>query len=185
MDLVHKTVNRATLRSMVDLRIEHGRSSPEWGRAGVPVLGSSPWQRGEQEERMGIFTPGCMSWWWGSDGRASAKGGGGEGSSMRRCLGREGEERGAEMSAVNMAGGVAPFYRVREAVEGSGGSQPARWVFKGFKRRGRGFDGVWLDEGRERDGARLGFSWCTGGARRTTAAAGRTVAAALATEGRR
>jgi hypothetical protein len=28
---------------------------------------------------------------------------------------RGGEERGARMSAVEMVGGVAPFYRVREA----------------------------------------------------------------------
>jgi hypothetical protein len=58
-------------------------------------------------------------------------------------------------------------------------------VFEGFKRSGRGFHGDWLDEGRGRDGARLGFLWCTGGARRTTAAAGRTVEAVLATEGGR
>jgi hypothetical protein len=58
-------------------------------------------------------------------------------------------------------------------------------VFEGFKRSGRGFDGDWLHEGRGRDGARLGFLWCTGGARRTTAAAGRTVAVVLATEGGR
>jgi hypothetical protein len=77
---------------------------------------------------MGILTPSGMSWWRGSDGRASAKGGGGGASSTRRCSGREGEERGAEMSAVKMVGGVTPFYRVREAVEGSGGGWPTRWV---------------------------------------------------------
>jgi hypothetical protein len=44
--------------------------------------------------------------------------------------------RGAEMSAVKMVGGVAPFYRVREAVEGSGGGRPVRWVLipVGFRR---------------------------------------------------
>jgi hypothetical protein len=68
---------------------------------------------------MGILTPGGMSWWRDSDGWASAKGGGGGESSTRRCSGREGEERGVEMSAVKMAEGVAAFYRVREAVEGS------------------------------------------------------------------
>jgi hypothetical protein len=41
--------------------------------------------------------------------------------------------------------GVAPFYRVGEAVEGNGGVRPARWVLTPpvsmvFKRRGRGFD---------------------------------------------
>jgi hypothetical protein len=35
--------------------------------------------------------------------------------SALKCSGRGGEERGARMSAVEMAGGVAPFYRVREA----------------------------------------------------------------------
>jgi hypothetical protein len=136
VDLVHETVNRATLRSTVDPRTERGRSSPECGRASVPVLGTSPWQRGEQEERMGILTPGGTSWWRGSDGRASAKEGGGGASSTRRCSGHEGEERGAEMSAVKMAEGVAAFYRVREAVEGSGGGRPARWVLipVGFRR---------------------------------------------------
>jgi hypothetical protein len=128
VDLVHETVNRTTLRSTVDPRIERGRSSSECGRTGVSVLGTSLWRRGEQEERMGIFTPGGTSWWRGSDGRASAKGGGGGASSTRRCSGREGEERGAEMSTVKMAGGVAPFYRVREAMEGSGGDRPTRWV---------------------------------------------------------
>jgi hypothetical protein len=128
VDLVHETVNRATLWSTVDLRTEHGRSSPECGRASVPVLGTSPWQCGEQEERMGILTLGGTSWWRGSDGQKSAKGGGSGASSMRRCSGHEREERGVEMSAVKMAGGVAPFYRVREAVEGSGEGQPARWL---------------------------------------------------------
>jgi hypothetical protein len=37
---------------------------------------------------------------------------------MRRCSGHGGEERGAEMNEVEMVGGVAPFYRVGEAVEG-------------------------------------------------------------------
>jgi hypothetical protein len=79
---------------------------------------------------MGILTPGGTSWWRGSDGRASAKGGSDGASSMRRCSGHGDEERGAEMSAVEMVRGVAPFYRVGEAVEGSGGGRPARWVLK-------------------------------------------------------
>jgi hypothetical protein len=121
VDLVHETVNRATLWSTVDPRTERGRSSPECGHASVPVLGTSPWQRGEQEERMGILTLGGTSWWRGSDGRASAKGGDGRASSTSRCLGHEGEERGVEMSTVKMARGVAPFYRVPEAVGRRGG----------------------------------------------------------------
>jgi hypothetical protein len=96
--------------------------------AGVPMHGTSPWRRGEQEEQMGILTPGGTRWWRGSDGRALAKGGDGRASSTRRCLEREGEERGAKKSTVKMAGVVAPFYRVRKAVEGSGGGQPVRWV---------------------------------------------------------
>jgi hypothetical protein len=80
--------------------------------------------------------PGGMSWWRGSDGQASAKGGSDGASSTRRCSGREGEERGGEMSTVKMVRGVAPFYRVREAVEGSGGGRPARWILNpvGFRR---------------------------------------------------
>jgi hypothetical protein len=105
----------------VDPQTERGRSSPGCGRIGVPVLGTSPWQRGEQEERTEILTPGGASGRRGSDDRASAKGGGGGANSTTRGLGREGGERGADLSTVKMAGGVAPFYRAREAVEGSGG----------------------------------------------------------------
>jgi hypothetical protein len=105
-------------------------SSPEEGHAGVPVHKTSSWRWGEQEERMGILTPGGTRWWRGSDGQALVKGGGSRASSTRRCSGHEGEERGAEMSAVKMAGGVAPFYRARKAVEGSGGDRLARWVLK-------------------------------------------------------
>jgi hypothetical protein len=107
--------------STVDPRSKRDRSSQECEHAGVPVLGTSPWQRGEQEERTGILTPGGASGWRGSDGRASAKGGGGGANSTTRVSGREGGERGADLSTVEMAGGVAPFYCVREAVEGSRG----------------------------------------------------------------
>jgi hypothetical protein len=123
-----RAVDRWCFRSTMDPQAERGRSSPEEGHAGVPVHGTSPWRRGEQEERMGFLTPGGTSWWRGSDGRASVKGGGGGVSSMRRCSGREGEERRAKMSTVKMAGGVVPFYRVWEAMEGSGGGRPVRWV---------------------------------------------------------
>jgi hypothetical protein len=114
---------RATVHgSTVDPQTERGRSSPECGRAGVPVLGTSSWQHGEQEERTGILTPGGTSGWRGSDGQATAKGRGGGANSMTRGSGREGGERGVDLSTVKMAGGVALFYMVREAVEGSGGS---------------------------------------------------------------
>jgi hypothetical protein len=107
--------------STVDPRTERGWSSPECGRTGVPVLGTSPWQCGEQEERTGILTPGGARGWRGSDGWASVKGGGGGANSMTRGSGCEGGQRGVDLSVVKMAGGVAPFYRVREAVEGSRG----------------------------------------------------------------
>jgi hypothetical protein len=187
MDLVHKTVNWATLRSTMDLRTERGRSSPECRHAGIPVHRTSPWQCGEQDERMGILTPGGTSWWRGSDGRALAKGGSGRASSMRRCSGHEGEERGAWWRCLGV---WRPF--IGPGRQWRGAEAVSRWcgfyspsVFEGFKRRGRGFDEVWLDEGRGRDDAWLGFSRCTGGAWRTTAATGRTVAVALATEGGR
>jgi hypothetical protein len=70
---------------------------------------------------MGILTPGGTRWWRVSDGWASAKGGDDGARSMRRCSGHGGEERGAGMSTVEMAGGVAPFYRVGEA-----GRRPAQ-----------------------------------------------------------
>jgi hypothetical protein len=96
----------------VDPRTERDRSSPGCGRTGVSVLGTLPWQRGEQEERTRILTPGGASGRRGSDGRASEKGGGGGANSTTRGMGHEGGERGADLSAVKLAGGVAPFYRV-------------------------------------------------------------------------
>jgi hypothetical protein len=84
-------------------------SSPEEGRASVPVHGTSPWWRGEQEEQMGILTPSGTSWWRDSNEQASVKGGGGGASSTRRLSGHGGEERGAEMSAVEMVGVWRPF----------------------------------------------------------------------------
>jgi hypothetical protein len=52
-----RAVDRWCFRSTMDPRAKRGRSSPEEGRAGVPVHGTSPWWRGEQEERIGILTP--------------------------------------------------------------------------------------------------------------------------------
>jgi hypothetical protein len=66
----------------------------------------------------------------------------------RRARPSEQGEEGmmTEMSCGGGGWGVAPFYRVGEAVEGSEGSRPVRWVLtplvsKVFKRRGRVFDG--------------------------------------------
>jgi hypothetical protein len=133
--------------STVDPRTERGRSSPECGRVDVPVLGTSPWQRGEQEERTGILTLGGASGWRGSDGRASAKGRGGGANSMTRGSRCEGGERGADLCTVKMARGVAPFYRVREVVEESGGGAVRRTAdgasstpVTGVEARGQPFD---------------------------------------------
>jgi hypothetical protein len=153
---------RATVHgSTVDPWMERGRSSPGCGCTGVPVLGTSLWQRGEQEERTGILTPGGASGRRGSDGRASAKGGGGGANSTTRGLGREGGERGADLSVVKMVGGVAPFYRVREAVKGSGGGAvrgtaggTSSTPITGVEARGRPFD----EGGNEGEGTPVRFN---------------------------
>jgi hypothetical protein len=150
--------------STVDPRTERDRSSPECGHASVPMLGTSPWQHGEQEERTGILTPGGASGWRGLDGWASAKGGGGGANSMTRGSGREGGERGVDLSTVKMAGGVAPFYRVREAVEGSRGSAvrgtaggASSTPVTGVEARGRPFDeGEMKGRGRQFDSTPTG-----------------------------
>jgi hypothetical protein len=173
--------------------MEHGRSTPECGCTGVPVLGTSPWQHGEQEERTGILTSGGASGWRGSDGRASVKGRSGGANSMTRGSGREGGERGADLSTVKMVRGVAPFYRVREAVEGIGGgavrgtaggasSTPVTRV----EARGRPFDeGEMKGRGHQFDSTPTGCGWATdGGVRSGGKPAGR-VAAARAGGGRR
>jgi hypothetical protein len=151
--------------------MERGRSSPGCGRTGVTVLGTSPWQRGEQEERTGILTPGGASGWRGSDGRASAKGGGGRANSTTRGLGREGGERGVDLSAVKMASGVAPFYRVREAMEGSGGGAvrgtaggASSTPVTGVEARGRPFDEGEMKETQHRfNSTPAGCGWETDG----------------------
>jgi hypothetical protein len=166
--------------STVDPRTERGRSSPGFGRIGVPVLGTSSWQRVEQEERTGIRTPGGASGRRGSDGRASAKGGGGGANSTTRGLGHEGGERGADLSAVKMSGGVKPFYGVWEAVEGSGGgavrgtaggasSTPVTDV----EARGRPFDeGEMKGRGHRFDSTLAGCGWATDGGVRSGGGSG-------------
>jgi hypothetical protein len=124
------SMDRKGLRSTMNRWTGAAGSLPEEGRTDVPVHGTSPWRCEEQEEWMGILTPGGTKWWRGLDGRALTKGGDGRASSTRRCSGHEGVERGGEMSVVKMVGGVAPFYRVWKAVEGSRGDQPVRWVLK-------------------------------------------------------
>jgi hypothetical protein len=178
--------------STVDPRTERGRSSPGCGRTGAPVLGALPWQRGEQEERTGILTPGGASGRRGSDGRASAKGGGGGANSTTRGLGREGGERGADLSAVKMAGGVAPFYRVRDAVEGSGGGAVRGTVggasstpVTGVEARGRPFDeGEMKGRGHRFNSTPTGCGWATDGGVRSGGKPAGWAAAARAGGGR-
>jgi hypothetical protein len=62
------------------------------------------------------------------------------------------------MSCGGGGRGVAPFYRVGEAVEGSGGGRPVRWVLtppvsKVLKGGGGDLMGSRVDEGRGRGGA--------------------------------
>jgi hypothetical protein len=129
---------------------------------------------------MGILTPGGASGWRGSDGRASVKLGGGGANSMTRGSGREGGERGADLSAVKMAGGVAPFYRVREAVEGSGGgavrgmaSGASSTPVTGVEASGRSFDeGEMEGRGRWFDSTPTGWGWATDGSVRSGGGSG-------------
>jgi hypothetical protein len=86
----------------------------------VPVFRTSPWRCGEQEKGMGIPTPVGTRRWRGLDGLASAKGGGGRVSSMRRCSGRGGEGRRRAASAVWRGGGGGAFYRLGEEGRRSG-----------------------------------------------------------------
>jgi hypothetical protein len=53
-------MDRKGLWSMMNQWTGVAGSSLEEGCAGVPVHGTSPWWRGEQEEWMGILTPGGM-----------------------------------------------------------------------------------------------------------------------------
>jgi hypothetical protein len=69
--------------------------------------------------------------------------------------------RGGDDDGTSCGGGsrgVAPFYRVGEVVEGSGGGQPVRWVLtppvlKVLKAGGGDSTGSRLDEGRGRGGS--------------------------------
>jgi hypothetical protein len=56
MDLVHETVNRATLRSMVDPWIEPDQSSPQCGLAGATEAQSSTREDQKEEAWSGILT---------------------------------------------------------------------------------------------------------------------------------
>jgi hypothetical protein len=96
------------------------RNLPKRELTDVPVCGTSPWWHGEQEKGTRIPTPVGMRLRRGSDGGASVKGGGGGTSSMRRCSRHGGEERRRAVSAVWRGGGGGTFYRLEEAVEGTG-----------------------------------------------------------------
>jgi hypothetical protein len=82
--------------------------------------------------------------------------------SASKCSGRGGEERGARMSAVEMARGVAPFYRFGEAI-GRGGWPAVVGIQYRLFRRAKG-GGEWtgrchLDGGNEEGGAPVRFGF--------------------------
>jgi hypothetical protein len=56
VDLVHETVNRATLRSTVDPRTERDQSSPECGLAGATEAQSLMQEDQKEEACSGILT---------------------------------------------------------------------------------------------------------------------------------
>jgi hypothetical protein len=56
VDLVHETVNRATIRSTVDPWSERGQSSPECGLAGATEAQSSMREDQKEEACSGILT---------------------------------------------------------------------------------------------------------------------------------
>jgi hypothetical protein len=107
-----------------------------------------------------------------------------------RC---DGGERGADLSVVKMAGGVAPFYRVREAVEGSGGSAVRGTVgdassmpVTGVEARGRPFDeGEMKGRGCRFDSTPTGCEWVTDDGVRSGGKPAERAAAARAGGGRR
>jgi hypothetical protein len=95
-------------RSTVDPQTELARV---WARRRSRARGLAVAAWGARGED-GDPNPGWREWVEGLGRRASAKGGGGGANSTTRGLGREGGERGANLSAVKMVGGVALFYRV-------------------------------------------------------------------------
>jgi hypothetical protein len=111
---------------------------------------------------------------------------------MTRGSGHEGGERGADLSTVKMARGVAPFYRVWEAVEGSRGG--AVWgtaggasstPVTGVEVKGRPFDeGEMNGRGRRFDSTPTGCGWTTNGAVRSGGKPAGLAAAARAGGGR-
>jgi hypothetical protein len=88
---------------------------------------------------------------------------------MTRGLGHEGGERGAVLIAVKMVGGVMPFYRVWEAVEGSGGGAvrgtaggASSTLVTEVEARGRPFDeGEMKGRGHQFDSTPAGCGWET------------------------
>jgi hypothetical protein len=94
---------------------------------------------------------------------------------------------------VKMAEGVAPFYRVREVVEGSGGGAvrgttggASSTPVTGVEARGRPFDeGEMKGRGRRFDSTPTGCGWVTDGGVRSSGKPTGWVAAARAGGGRR
>jgi hypothetical protein len=91
-----------------------------------------------------------------------------------------------------MAGGVAPFYRVQEAVEGSGGSAvrgtaggASSTLVTGVETRGRPFDeGEMKGRGHRFDSTPTGCGWATDGGVRSGGKPAGWAAAARAGGGR-
>jgi hypothetical protein len=88
---------------------------------------------------------------------------------------RRGEERGARMSAVEMVGGVVPFYRVREAIGQGGWPAVVGIQYRPFRRvKGGGelMGQCRLDGGNDEGGAPVCFGYSrveeSGRWRRTT-----------------
>jgi hypothetical protein len=82
--------------------------------------------------------------------------------SASKCSGRGGEERGARMSMVEMAGGVAPFYSVGEAIGQGGWPAVVGIQYRPFERVKGGGELMGrsrLDGGNEDGGAPVWFGY--------------------------
>jgi hypothetical protein len=96
VDLVHETVNRATLRSTVDPRTERGRSSPECEHAGVP-----------RARDLIVAAWGSKRSEWGSLPRVARVGGGARtaGHRRREAAAEQARRGGARGTRVRRGGG--------------------------------------------------------------------------------
>jgi hypothetical protein len=89
--------------------VADGQSTPEVGLAAARGHGGLPQRHGRQEGGTGTLVVGSP---WADRRRGGLAAVGSEARSRRsvcEALGRGGEERGARMSTVELAGGVAPL----------------------------------------------------------------------------